>query len=249
MAWNLEGTTNYKASGSSGSTAEDFTLPGTPAEGDLVIVTIVADSTMIYPAGNVNSSGWTLAFIPDSSSPSSQVWWKEMGATPDTVINIQQEGSSILNGCIQTWSGGSSGDMLDAAAVSASGSSEDGGSDPDPAQITTDSDNALVFAIAFLDDDNSSVNTWPTGYTNGESSDAGTAEANHSSSFVSSKIVTSAGAENPNVYELADDDGWHCCTISFTEGAGGGGSRTTKNTRAFPLGVEAGMGFSMGKAA
>lgn len=28
--------------------------------------------------------------------------------------------------------------------------------------------------------------------------------------------------------------------------AGGGGGRTTKNTRAFPLGVEAGMGFGMG---
>ena len=98
----------------------------------------------------------------------------------------------------------------DAAETTATGSS----AAADPASITTVTDNAFVFAIAFKDDGNVDFSGFPTGYTN-EVGDFWGSGGNGSAYSVDYKEVATAGAENPG-------EGWGTFTLAVRPAAAGG---------------------------
>ena len=108
---------------------------------------------------------------------------------------------------------------FDVARVEANGAS----STPNPGSITTVTDNCLVTAVMFIDQDNATP-TAPTGYTlqgwihTSNSSTGFTGGAQSGTSAIATKLVTSAGLEDPGTFSGSFSDGWVCVTMAFRPG-------------------------------
>ena len=200
------------------SSSFDVTLPGTVLEDDIVIYAHSADS---HITTGVTTSGYTdIHTSTATDAPGFESGYKIMGATPDTVINFNQtgDGDEDTAGVIQVWRGQDLTTPEDATPTNASS----GTGMPNVPSITTNTANALVFAIGFLDDDDvaSSV-TAPSGYTKLLAADIPDASGN-ATTMIASKLVVSAGAEDPGVFGGSGTDAWEAATFALRQAAAGG---------------------------
>jgi len=196
-----------------GEGSENKSLPGPPSEGDLVIVVLASDANLI--SDGISTSGYTVLYKENAINPGQEVSYKVMTATPDTIVTILQEGTKDTAGLIQVWSGQHATTVIDTTTTTGTS----GSGMPDAPSITTVTDGALVFAVGMLDDDvvASSV-TAPSGYTNLLAAEAGTDEAG-ATVMIASKVVTTAGAEDPDVFGGSGSDQWRSVTIAIRPAA------------------------------
>ena len=213
MAIALKGSTSKMTTG---STTEDITLPGSPAKDDICVLALALDSSS--GSGWVNTAGWNNVYTL-SGLPEFEVYWKRMGATPDTVVSVTAGAASRrMATVIQTWSGVDTTTALDVTSTTATGAS----GDPDPASITTVTDNAVVIAIGAWDDDTFTDAAAPSGYGDLIEQETTGAAANQGATVaMASKLVTSFGAENPGAFSGSGDDEWAAVTMALRPGASG----------------------------
>ena len=204
------------------TTTTDVTLPAGLAEGDVLVFMIAADADLVgtEPTDpvdlDISRDGWFNLFASDSEkwTATSTGWSVAQSrllrcacaghasfATPDAPY------------VCQAWRG------VDARVFDArSGSDYTTGSSasPNPPSVTTVTDGALVIAFAMMDDDDTTVSVWPTGYTNQiEKGTGNTGTSNQATIAMSSKIVTTAGSENPSAYTFNSSDAWSTCSIAL----------------------------------
>ena len=209
MSWSLiadsDGFVNI------GAGTETFSLPAGLEEGDIVIVAMAADTGGIA-GGNIQTSGYQ-GVDTVGSSPSYTVKWKQMGATPDSDITFIQGGSRRFGWTYQVWRGGAKSGQPDADFQVSN--------NDNPPSITTVADGALVFAITVQDDDDAEVTSPPTGYSNLSFGNTGLGSAAFGgTAMIASKIVASAGVEDPGPFTTNVNDSKASFTISFAPVAG-----------------------------
>ncbi len=189
--WTLisEDTLSQAGNGS----AADITFSTAPEEGDIVIIAGVSDLATSRDM-SVNTSGYTTLFSNGGGAPDALVSYKVMGATPDTVVNVTPTdfANRDTSWVVQIWRGVDTDNPIDQTTTSASASS----GDPNSPSITTQTDDALVFSIGLLDDDDVVGSPTLSGYTNVLAKDTQFGSAG-SSVMIASKEVASPSAEDP----------------------------------------------------
>ncbi len=208
MAWSLVGSTSNYSSTQDGT--ETVTLPGTPQEGDIVVVVAASDQADGGTPVDISTSGYT-KWLTGNNFPRGVIGWKRLGASPDSSVAIERT-NRAYNTCwaVQVWRGGDS-SQPDAALVTASG----GSGDPNSPSITTTSDDALVLSFGLLDDDSATLNNPPTGYSNAILQNANAAAGSSCTVMIASKEVATAGAENPGVWDTSHSDAWYAGTLAL----------------------------------
>jgi len=208
MAWSRIGT-DIGVAIAAGSGTQSINLPGPPATGDLVIIAIAGD---VSCADSIPSD-YTKPENGTGVNPGANFGYKVMGGTPDTTVLIAKHATVLKSCVVQVWRGGNASSILDQTyPTPATGSS----ANPDPPQIVTQYANALVVAIAFLDDDDSTVSNYSSGYADGKSANTGQSSSSVGSTVaVCSKVVASPATENPGAYTMSSSDQWQAGTISF----------------------------------
>ena len=207
------------------SSSKDITLPGPPIADDIVIYAQCADSVVSL---GVQTSGYTDIHTDHNSLlPGYESGYKKMGATPDTVINFDQGAHEDTAGVLQVWRGQDTTTPEDATPTTASG----GSGNPDCPSITTNTANALVFAIGFLDDDKVAASvTAPSGYSNLLAHQP--TSADNATIMIASKEVASAGAEDPAAFGGPGNDAWVAVTFALRQAAGGAPKTVTASLAA-----------------
>jgi hypothetical protein len=224
-AWSLVGESAFTVG--SGAGTESKTLPGSPAEGDVVIVMLAADNATLTlsTSGYTGIGGFGVGF-GSGNQPGALLAYKVMGASPDTAVVINQHaGANVQAGLVQVWRGcdpttplsGTPGYNEDATAPIG---------DADSPSITTVTDRALVFTTMLLDNDDvaSSVPV-PSGYSNMLASDTGQASTTVGSTVaIASMQQASAGAEDPPAWTGMSSDAWGAVTFALRLLAVAGGA-------------------------
>jgi len=211
----LKGSTSQITTG---STTEDITLPGTPATNDIIIVALALDSAA--GSGWVNTSGYASLHIV-AGLPEYEVYWKRMGATPDTVVNVTAGSASRkMATVVQTWSGVDTTTAIDATATTASGAS----GDPDPPAYTNVTANAMRIIVGGLDDDSTNDYAAPSGYSNLIEEDTEASANQGATVMMASKLETGTTSDDPAVFSGSGDDEWVATHFALRPVAGGGGT-------------------------
>lgn len=189
----------------------NFSLPAGIAEGDIVIVAVACDFALYTNTDGVQTSGYTNIFYPNSSRPGSQVAYKIMGATPDSVVNVRANTTGNIPAAVivQTWRGVDTTTPLDVTSVGWQGLT----GSPNAGEITTVNDNCLILAVGLLDDDVVTDGSAPTGYSNFRHY-----ASNSSTVYMASKTQTSAGNEDPGGFGGSGNDQWYAITIALRSG-------------------------------
>jgi len=208
MAWSLIGTPVGVAI-AAGAGTQSITLPGPPAIDDLILVATSGD---ISCADSINSAGYTVPENGTGANPGANFGYKVL-TTTETVVLINKH-ATILKSCVvQVWRGGNAASILDQTMIAAASGNS---ANPNADVIVTQNANALVVCIAHLDDDDSTVNTWPSNYTNGTSANTGQSSTTlGSTTAICSRIIVSPGSEDPGAYTMSSSDTWDCIVISF----------------------------------
>jgi len=190
-----------------GNASTVYNFSETLLENDLVIRAWANDINTQW-----NSSGQTAGYtnaIPHlaiNGVPNIWIEYKFMGATPDTSVRTGT-GSKVCN-IIYVLRGVDTTTPQDATAVRAEPALRE------PPPITTVTDGALVIAVGGLDDDGDAVViAWPTGYT--DQVEANTGGTSGSALAFSSKIVPTAGVEDPTFYQWNFTDGSNGYTTAW----------------------------------
>jgi len=208
MAWSKVGEIGTIITAGSGN--QSITLPGPPIANDLVIVATSAD---VSCANCIATSGYTVPENGTDANPGANFGYKVMESTPDTTVLIVRDATILRSNVVQVWRGGNAASILDQSMPTpATGSS----ANPDPPAIVTQNANALVVAIAHLDDDDTTVTAYPSGYSNGISQNTGQGSTTvGSTTAVCSYVKVTAGSEDPGAYTMGSSDQWQAATISF----------------------------------
>lgn len=185
-------------------------LPGSLVENDIVIALLAADLSI---GSNISSPGWTvLQQDAGSTIPGYVLAWKRMLVTPDTSIIINQNGFKQQAVAVQAFRGVNETTAIDAQATPATGST----GMPNPPSITTITNNALVLAVGAMDDDASAgAATAPSGYDNLTAAETADTATNNATVFLASKLVVTAGAEDPGSFGGTGDDQWWAHTFAL----------------------------------
>lgn len=187
-------------------------------ENDVWIIVLSRDDNQIDDT-SAQGEGWTREYL-SASSLRFGIISKRMGATPDTSVTIDRVTTAANSGinCIgQLFRGCDETTYLDQTTPAASTGST---TSPNCPAITTQTDGAMVVAIAAMDDETTTVSTWPTGYTD-QLERAGGGAPHLTTNAMSSKIVSPAGVEDPSTYVFAATDLWDAVTIALKPSAGG----------------------------
>lgn len=205
--WVLVGVTTAQL-----SSASNVTLPGPPAEGDIVIVAQACD-TFINPP---NTAGYTqIASSGASDDPAYELHYKVMSSSPDTVVNIDGSVTQQNAVAVQVWRGVDTGTPLDGVTPTTA----TGGSGlPNAPSITPATDKALVFAFGALDNTDAGAATAPSGFSNFTKEVSGSGGTNGATVFLSSKVVDPAAAMDPDAYGGLDTDLWFACSFCLRPG-------------------------------
>jgi hypothetical protein len=215
VGWRGE-TAGWSLVGSSGAivvnNGTNLTLPGLPAEADIVIVAQGCDSEHIVAP---NTSGYVVIGSSGSnSSPGYELHYKIMGSTPDSFVSLNAANGAIQANAvvIQVWRGVDQTNPLDSVApTKASGSS----GLPNAPAITPSTDGALVFAFGVLDDDDDLTVAAPSGYSNFQfqisESDSGSASG--ATTMLASKELPVVQSADPSAFGGTDSDEW--AAVSF----------------------------------
>lgn len=188
--------------GTTSSTGTSITLPAGLLEGDMVVIASVADSTtQTLPTGYTPGQNGAI-------NTTQYIWsYKFMGAVPDTTaVGLSSTSAHIafvFRGVDTT---------SPFAAVTPAVSSGITGR-PDAPAVTTVTDNAVIVAMGFLDDDSvaSSV-TAPATYT------LINAEQNGSTVMTAYKTKTPAGIDDPAAFGGTGSDAWVGATFAVKPG-------------------------------
>jgi hypothetical protein len=182
------------------STTGTLTLPAELYSGDIVFAFISCDLSNQTPG----VTDWTLV-SNISGDVSSALYYKIMGATPDATAAVTSIGTASVGICAAFRN--YSGDIFDVTTVSASGAS----GDPDPASITTVTDNAMLVAFGAQDDDNLALSA-PSGFTLLASQTASTTGHTVAAATLA---TTTAGTVDPAVFSSSGDDAWTAFTVAI----------------------------------
>ena len=225
MAIALRGTPQNSAVTQTQNGADvTITFDVAPQEGDVVLVFggHGASETTIDAPG----SGYTEVFSNTGVKPIGGVWYKVMGASPDTDV-LCSGGGHVSDGvgygaCVL--SGVDNSNVLDVTALNVAGTTP---AQPNSPAITTVTDGAWVFSIG-LNSSPDSGPVSPVGYSaffGGYGND--TVDF---SSYGSYKVIPTAGLETPATYTFWSSDEWYAISVAFRPGAfvpaEGGKSRT-----------------------
>jgi len=208
MAWLKVGELGTTITAGSGN--QSITLPGSPITGDLVLVATAGD---ISCADSIASAGYTVPENGTGANPGANFGYKVMGATPDTTVDVVKHATILKSNVVQVWRGGDPNTILDAAwQTPATGTSNA----PNPTATTSVTPGALSVAVAFLDDDDTTVSAVPSGYTNLVEANTGQASTTVGSTVaISSKVLGVPGPEAPAAYTMGSSDTWAASTITF----------------------------------
>jgi len=183
-------------------------------EGDLVIACVSAPRVDgVTPA--MVSSGWTELVTPFVGStterPSMGVWYKVMGAIPDSSVEMSGDGAATTDTTgIAIALQGVDGSVSDQTPVI---TSETSSATPDPDQITTQTNGAWVITFAHKSGDTASPTGTPSGYSN-TLDQAGSDTYDHNQT-IATKEIASAGDENPTSWTYAASSYWRAITIAI----------------------------------
>ena len=203
------------------TTTTDVTLPASLAEGDVLVFMAAADHSFANSEPtdpvdlDISRDGWFNLFASEDSGVDGYIYGLVCGASPPTTVRVRGPSSPAPDApyVCQAWRG------VDARVFDArSGNDYTTGNNttPDPPSVTTVTDDALVIAFAMMDDDDNTVSTWPTGYTNQIEKNTGNGGTNDNATVaMCSKIVTTAGAENPTAFTFSGVDAWITCSIAL----------------------------------
>lgn len=210
MAWVKVGETAVAITAGAGN--QTITLPGTPAAGDLVLVATAADASC---QNCIATGGYTVPENGTGVNPGANFGYKLLTGTPDTGVDIVRHATILRATAVQVWRGGDTGTILDAAWATPAGGTS---AAPDPPSVATQSTDALVVAVAFLDDDDTTATapSSPNAYTNLVTGNTGQASTTVGATIaISSRVVASPTTENPGTYTMGSSDAWSASTIAF----------------------------------
>lgn len=201
------------------ATGVDITLPNL-LENDIVLIG-GAEDTQTAPTAP-NTAGYTELFQPSVSSnaPCCGLWWKRMGSTPDTVVNVDEfsAGTSATAFVIMCFRGVDTTTAVDATTTNANGAT----GDPDAPSITTVTNGAVVVAFGFIDDDEITSCSL-SGYSNVNFQAANDGVGTRASAMAGWIEKATAGAEDPPAFVTDGDDQWHAASVALRPASGGGG--------------------------
>jgi hypothetical protein len=194
-------------------TPQDIALP-TLLQDDIVIVAATSDGDIDSAGEGVTTAGYTQISGPCGSSPGFLVYWKWMGATPDTTVSFTTDSLNDSFVAIQCWRGVDTTTALDATIAGASGIS----GMPDPPSYTTVTNDALRIITGHLDDDLPTSIAAPTGYTNLVTLGVNT----KATTMMASKISATAGAEDPAAFTggTPNSDDWQAYHFALRPSSG-----------------------------
>lgn len=198
--WTVVSQGCFIVNANAGGGSVTLTLPGSPASGDLVLVSTASDGA----AGAPVSSGQGYESLASATSTvGSHVEYKAI--TSDTTVDIDQPLSRKAAVGIQIWRGQDA-TPIDMLAQTASA----GTGDPDPPSATTVTADTLRVVVGMQDDDDQAASVGaPAGYTNLLACDTGQASSTVGATvMIASKIATSIGAEDPGAFTSSGDDAW-----------------------------------------
>jgi hypothetical protein len=183
---------------SSSSTSTSITLPAGLQANDVVIICSMSDDN------NQNlPSGYTNGQNGNTNSVGYRWSYKRMGATPDTTATGLSSGSVHIAFAFRNVNATT---ILDASSpVIATG----GSGMPNSPSITTVTNGAMVVAMGFLDDDQTTA-TAPTNFSLARS-------ANYSNGTVMAayRLKSPAGAEDPGAFGGGGTDSWIGATTAL----------------------------------
>jgi len=196
------------------SATVDITLPAGMQEGDYVFIGTGCDDTTGFLT--FNTAGWTSIYknILGGLVPSSEVRRKFMPASPDTVCNITNPAADEIAVVCQAWRGVDSVFPEDQVTVVSAEFAVIGM--PDPRQITSRTDNALIVAFGVLQDEDATGVVAPTGYSNLSFTGAGGAANSTATAMVASKLKAIRGPEDPAPFTASvGNNEWTAATFAL----------------------------------
>ena len=198
--------TNYNL-----SSGTSFAYPSGIQNGDLIIIAQSNDTGDVSAVPTDTVSGTYTSLLQNTDDlPDYLISYKRAnGSESGTNVTISRNGSRG-SAVIQVFRRVNTSTPFDVSYTIGSGNGS-----PDPASITTVTDNCLVVAIGFLDDRSGVTVTIPFGYSNlnyGESSES---DGGDSVTMMASKLVPVAGLENPPTFGTNFTDDWKTVTIAL----------------------------------
>lgn len=206
-----------------GSSSTNVTLPASMQEDDVVVYGEANNTDISFYGGglaNGSSTGWTAVYEAYLSAVSLNVYWKRMGSTPDSVVNVAEfnEAWGDIPVITQAWRGVDTTTAIDDTATS-DNSPPTG--DPDPPSFTTVTDGAMRIIVGAQDDENEDASaTAPSGYSNLVAEDQGDATY-MSTIMMASKEAASAGAEDPDSFTTDGNDTWQAIHFALRPASSG----------------------------
>jgi len=201
--WSGTGTVNASTTGTTVS------LPGTPAEDDICIVFIANDIPTQFPA-LVSSAGWEVFYLDNLGVLTLAGYWKRMGSTPDTGIDIDNDELRDHAVLAYTIRGIAANVSPFAGLIDESSGA---GSTFDPPSHTPDFDGTLIITAMAIDDTDDAMTAGPSGYSNFTA-----IGGDQISLAAATKTQATAAAEDPGVFTLSGaNDDWSGITFSLRE--------------------------------
>jgi hypothetical protein len=188
----------------------DVNMPSGLQEDDIVFCWTYQDGatgTTEGIQGGEDAGTWTEVRIDSSAAPSYELFYKIMGATPDTVVDIHADAVEVIGVSLVAFRGVDTTTPLDDVTVPATATTAN--SFPDPPTITPNTAGAWVVAFGANDDDaTEQTYAYPEGMCSLGVSDAtdGTvihatqdalATASHSTAFITARHMPTAEAYDP----------------------------------------------------
>lgn len=196
----------------SGNT-EDVEI-GTLLENDFCILQISKDAG--GSTWTVNSTGWTALYDQDIGGGQWAVYYKFMGATPDTAFNLtSSSGNPGSRDAIVM--GHNFRGVHQSTPIHKNNLADGSSGDPNPPSVTTTVDGCFIWICGFQDDDIVTLSA-PSGYaTNWQAMNTGGGEDGHSAGTGFLEQGTS-GAEDPAAFGSSGSDEWVAATVALQPG-------------------------------
>jgi hypothetical protein len=198
-----------------------LTFDGSPAENDMALVIGGIGTTDAGDTVGPSTAGYTQLAFEDWTAAENLafgVWYKFMGATPDTDVICQGSGEVADGTAYVSYMlrGVDTSTPEDAAEVMDAGS----GTNPDLEAITTATDGAWVFAT-YARAHQTAGTGGPSGYS-GFAAAGGQNETNECSVVAAYIEVASASSEDPGTFTDARSEVWKGYTIAIRPSTGVG---------------------------
>lgn len=220
MAWTVVGTAGFSTA--SGASTETKTLPGTPADGDIVVIPVSHNAGGAFAGGGPNSGeGYTELYNSGTADPNTRVYYKVL-TSAETEVVIDQVDGRAQAGCIGVYrstTGIDSETVIDATRTLNDGPN----GDPNPESYTTVTDGALRIITGHVDDDAAATDVAaPSGFSDVVAGDTG-GGGNDATTMMASREEATAGALDPDAFDVPNgDDNWRATHFAIRPASGGG---------------------------